>query len=242
MALKTAKLILLPNLLSEEHQVYRDFLPAIVEEKIQELDGLFAESEKGGRHYLKRFPFPEGKTFREVPIRLLNEHTQDKDLKSLFEPVLQGQVWGVVSDAGLPCLADPGAKLVMMARKHKIPVEVCSGPSSVFFALMLSGLSAQRFAFHGYLERDREKRKLQIQRLEKESKDQHMTQVFIEAPYRCGQMLDDLAQILQPTTVLSVCKDLTTKEEWVETQRVDKWRSMQRPDLHKKLVVFLFSA
>ena len=235
-------LVLLPNLLDEEEHQYQKYLPRLVEEKIQTLNGLFAESEKGGRRYLKRFPFPEGRCFRDVPILLLNEHTKDKELRGLFDPVLKGEIWGVVSDAGLPCLADPGAKLVHLARDLDVHVEVCSGPSSIFFALMLSGLSAQRFSFHGYLEREPDLVRKQIAILEKQSHLQKMTQVFIEAPYRCNPLFQALIETLDEKTELSVCMNLTAQDEWVMTKKVREWRRREKPDLHKKRVVFLFSS
>src|SRR5437868_326772 len=102
-------LLLLPNLLGEESSL---FLPSIVEQVVQNIDGLIAESEKGGRYFLRRFSFPEPKIFRDIPIRLLNEHTTEKEVKLLTEPLLKGERWGLISDCGLPCLADPGAKLV----------------------------------------------------------------------------------------------------------------------------------
>ena len=141
---KKPLLLLLPNVLSEEESTFCH-LALDLGKKIGSLDGLIAESEKGGRRYLKRFTFPEGRTFRDVPIRLLNEHTESKQLNELLDPILKGETWGIVSDAGLPCIADPGALLVSLARKKGVNIEAISGPSSVFLALMLSGLSAQKF-------------------------------------------------------------------------------------------------
>ena len=131
-------LYLLPNLLSEELD-HRDYLPRSVDEIIPKLDGVFAESPKGARRYLKRFTYPEPKTFREVPIELLNEHTKIEDLEELLIPLKRGESWGIVSDCGLPVLADPGSGLILLAHKHQIPVHAYPGPSSIVQALMLSG-------------------------------------------------------------------------------------------------------
>lgn len=124
---KTPHLILLPNLLDEEEKHFENYLPKSVEYWVRQLDGIIAESEKGGRYFLRRFSYPEGRTFRDIPIKLLNEHTPDAELSALLEPVLQGQIWGLVSDAGLPCVADPGAKLVYLARKKQVALKPAWG-------------------------------------------------------------------------------------------------------------------
>jgi 16S rRNA (cytidine1402-2'-O)-methyltransferase len=238
---KKPKLILLPNLLHEEEADFREFLPIVVEEKIALLDGLIAESEKEARRYLKRFSFPEGKTFREVPLLVLNEHTQSKELPDLLEPILRGQTWGLISDAGLPCLADPGANLVALARQKGVLIEAVSGPSSLFLALMLSGLSAQRFCFRGYLERESDKLSKEIKILEKQSSEQKMTMVCIEAPYRVRQLFDALVKELEPSTKLCIALDLTSTQEEVHTCSVSEWRKKTAPSLHKRQAIFLFA-
>lgn len=237
---KTPYLLLLPNFLSEEALL--ETLPAILNEKISSLEGIIAENEKEARRYLKHFSFKEGKTFRDIPIRLLNEHTTKEELKELLVPVLEGQTWGVVSDAGLPCIADPGAQLVALAKQKEVKIEAISGPSSVFLALMLSGLSAQRFFFQGYLERDPVKLRAEIQMLEKESKLRKSTQVCIEAPYRSISLFTALLETLDENTKLSVSCDLTSKAEFSETFSIRQWRKKITPDLQKKPTIFLFSA
>src|SRR5437016_1032663 len=136
-------LYLLPNLLDEE-QPHERFLPAPLAEVVASLDGVFCESEKPARRFLGRFKRAS------LTLKLLNEHTKDTELAELIEPVEKGGRWGVLSDAGLPCIADPGAQLVSLARKKGIHVEALVGPSSIIMALMLSGLYCQRFSFHGY--------------------------------------------------------------------------------------------
>lgn len=233
-------LLLLPNFLSEEAAL--ETLPAILNEKISCIEGIIAENEKEARRYLKHFSFKEGKTFRDIPIRLLNEHTTKEQLKELLTPILEGQTWGVVSDAGLPCIADPGAQLVALAKQKDVKIEAISGPSSVFLALMLSGLSAQRFYFQGYLERDPVKLRAEIQMLEKESKLRKCTQVCIEAPYRSTSLFTTLVETLEESTKLSISCDLTAKNELSETFSIRQWRKKTAPDLQKKPTVFLFSA
>ena len=172
-------LLLLPNVLGEQrhHQL---FLPSSVDKAVASLDGLIAESDKAGRRYLSRFDTK--KPVQETPIALFNEHTPDDHIGFLLEPIQKGERWGIVSDAGLPCIADPGAKLVQRARQMGIQVHAFVGPSSILLALMLSGLSGQKFAFQGYLDKDPQKRNRQIANLEKRSKEEGSTQIFMEAP------------------------------------------------------------
>ncbi|MBM3197782.1 MAG: SAM-dependent methyltransferase [Chlamydiae bacterium] len=223
------KLFLLPNLLTEEDECPLRSMPSRVGEIVPSLDGLIAESEKGARRYLKKFPFPEGRRFQEVPIYLLNEHTKQEEITSLLEPLLQGKTLGLISDAGLPCLADPGAPLVFLARQKDIEVEAIPGPSSLILALMLSGLSAQKFSFLGYLDKDVEKRRFAIKQLEKESKQKGMTQVFIEAPYRSAALLTTLLETLEESTQLSVSTRLTYPDEMTITLPIRLWKKMTSP-------------
>jgi len=222
-------LILLPNLLEETLSPER-FLPATLGATIKLIQGLIAESEKAGRRYLRKFLSHD--EMAALPIRLLNEHT--KDLTQLLEP-LHDQTWGLISDAGLPCLADPGADLVWQARQQGIAIETHAGPSSIIFALQLSGFPAQRFAFHGYLSRDNP----DIKGLEKRSKAENATQVFIEAPYRSAKLLEALLTTLAPTTRLCAAASLTTPHERVISQTVAKWPKVE---LGKEPVVFLIFA
>lgn len=233
-----ATLILLPNLLFDEEENWRFHLPISVEEKVLSLKGLIAEDEKAGRRYLKRFSFPEGKSFRDISIRVLNEHTKKEELLDLLDPLLKGETWGLISDAGLPCLADPGSNLVYLARKKGILIEAMTGPSSLVLALMLSGLSAQKFTFHGYLEKESSRLSLAVKQLEKQP---GMTHLFIEVPYRSQNVFQTLLEALSETTQLCVCVNLTAPDQRVWTFSIKEWRKRELPDLHKKPVVFVFA-
>lgn len=232
-------LLLLPNLLGDmpHHGV---FLPASVDRAVQSIDGLIAESESGGRRYLSRFTL-ERKP-QDIPIALYNVHSQQNDLDFLLEPILQGQRWGLVSDCGLPCIADPGHKLVFRAKQVGITVQAFVGPSAPILALMLSGLPAQSFAFHGYLHKDPQQRTAQIRHLEKISKTDHATQVFMEAPHRNKYTLEALIAALSPDTLLCVAWDLTLPTQGVITQTAATWKRMPLPNLDKKPALFLISA
>jgi len=230
------KLLVLPNLLNKEahHEL---FLSSSVDKAVSTMQGLIAESEKEARAYLKRFTFPDGRTFRDIPIELFNEHTQEVD--ELLDPLKKGECWGLISDAGLPILADPGHQLVRRAYHLGIRVHAFIGPSSLVQALLLSGLPAQRFAFHGYLPRSP---KDWLKSIEARSEEEHATQVFIEAPYRNEKLLATLLETLHPKTLLCIAWDLTLPTQGVETHPVSAWKRRTLPSLHKKPAVFLLNA
>lgn len=228
-------LYLLPNLL-DETLPWEPFLPASVAGAVSSLDGLIAESEKEGRRYLRRFVDHE--RMAKTPIRLLNEHTAE--LEMLLEPMLRGETWGLVSDAGLPCIADPGAPLVLLAREKKVRVVALAGPSSILMALQLSGLSGQRFAFHGYLPREAPELNRKLQQLEARSRQEGSAQIWIEAPYRSAKMAQAAVEALQPSTLFCIAEDLTLESQSVRTQPVAKWK--KETFSGKNRTVFLIQA
>lgn len=232
-------LLLLPNVLGDvrHHEL---FLPASVDKAVPTLDGLIAESESGGRRFLSRFK--HAKKPHEVPIALLNEHTQDlENLEFILEPLKKGERWGLISDAGLPCIADPGAKLVSLARQRGITIQAFNGPSSIFLSLMLSGFSGQRFSFHGYLDKDSTKCKADIKRLEKRAKEELATQIFIETPYRNMALLEQLLSTLSEDTLLACAWDLTLPTQGILSQKVGLFKKSPLPNLEKRNAIFLIS-
>ncbi len=233
-----AALLLLPNLLGEIRHA-EIFLPASVFKAVQTLDGLIAESESQGRRFLGRFETK--KPPMEIPIALFNEHSLEGDVDFLLEPIAAGERWGYVSDAGLPCIADPGAQLVRRAHQRGIAVQAFVGPSSIFLALMLSGLSGQKFFFQGYLNKEPGKRKEELKRLVAQSEKEGATQIAIEAPYRNHYLLSQLIETLPPTAVLSVAWDLTLPSQGVVTQTIAQWKKSSLPNLDKKGAIFLFN-
>ena len=224
-----AKLYLLPNLLDEALPV-EPFLPVSVGQAISAIQGLIVESEKMGRRYLRRFLSHDA--MAQMPLRVLNEHT--RDLGELIQPIERGETWGLISDAGLPCIADPGADLVWLAHEKQIPVEALVGPSSLLMALQLSGFSGQQFAFHGYLPRELSELERKIDELQQKGG----TQIWIEAPYRSAKLLEVLKQGLRAEKRLCVAVALTTAKQRVVSQTVSKWRSIGFP-LEKEPAVFL---
>lgn len=231
-------LMLLPNLIGD-HRHAEIFLPPSVAKAVKTLDGLIAESETEGRRYLKRFETK--KDAMEIPIALFNEHTPDADLDFLLEPIVGGERWGLVSDAGLPCIADPGSKLVLRARQKGIAIQAFVGPSSILMGLMLSGLPGQKFFFHGYLDRDPEKRKVQIKQLGEQSRSERATQIFMEAPYRNRHALEAIVLGLPESAMLCVAWDLTLPTQGVVTQSVQQWKKSTLPNIDKKPAIFLFN-
>jgi len=236
---KKRALLLLPNLLGE-HRHHELFLPVSVDRAMETIDGLIAESEKEAKRYLSRFQTK--KSVQEMPVALLNEHTPDEEIDFLLEPMVQGERWGLISDAGVPCVADPGSKLVARARQLGISIRAFIGPSSLLLALMLSGLPAQRFYFRGYLGRDSDKRKREIRILEQQAIKDEATQLFIEAPYRNQHMLEALLEELNEQTMLCVAWDLTLPTQGVVVQPVKVWKRSPLPNIHKKPAVFLVAA
>ena len=234
----TGKLLLLPNLL-EESLPPEAYLPATLGSKIKTIQGLIAESEKSARRYLRKFLTHD--EMAAMPLRLLNEHTKEAELEELLEPITRGECWGLISDAGLPCIADPGAELIWKARSHRIQIETHAGPSSIVFALQLSGFPSQRFTFHGYLPREIPDLESAIRNLEKHSKSMAAAHVFIEAPYRSAKILESLLATLSPSTRLCVAASLTMPEERVVSQTVAKWKA-NRIQLNKEPVVFVVYA
>ena len=232
-------LLILPNVLGDVKH-HEPFLPASVDKAVATLDGLIAESAGGGRRFLSRFETK--KPAHDIPLALFNEHTPDEEIDFLLEPIRQGQRWGLISDGGLPCIADPGAKLVNRARQSGIIVQAFSGPSSLFLALMLSGLPGQRFQFHGYLNKEPKQRSFEIRALENNSRNENSTQIFIEAPYRNAHLLESLLEILNPTTQLCVAWDLTLPTQGVVSQSVELWKKSPLPNLDKKTAIFLLSS
>lgn len=234
-------LYLLPNLLgeTEDHSFY---LPGAVGVYVAALTDLIAESEKGARQFLRRFAFIPPKTFRDITLHVLNEHTIPHDRRELAAQVGRGGVWGLISDAGMPCLADPGADIVQMVRRKGVPVKAVAGPSSLILALVLSGLGGQSFSFHGYLPREESPLTAEIKRIEKLSQKEGSTHLFIETPYRNERLFAALISSLHDETFMSIAFSLTEPEELVETRKVGEWKKREKPPLSKKPCVFLFKS
>lgn len=224
----SGKLFLLPNLLDESLPTD---LPPSVGDAVTKIQGLIAESEKSARRYLRRFISHDQMV--QMPLRLLNEHTQKNELEDLLAPILRGETWGLISDAGLPCIADPGSDLVYLAHQKEIVIETFVGPCSMIMALQLSGFSGQNFTFHGYLPRD-----TALEGKLRELEKLPGTQIWIEAPYRTSKMLEQLKTTLQPSTLVCIASSLTLPEMRVQTKPISEWKNFS---IGKEPAIFLIS-
>lgn len=223
-------------------------LPMQVQAITSKLDYFVAENAKTARAFLKLVALDHAlaKPLQEIEIAELNVNTPAQALARLIEPLLAGRDCGLVSEAGVPAVADPGADLVRLAHQHGIPVRPLVGPSSLLLAVMASGLNGQSFAFNGYLPTDAALRTKRIRELESRSRSERQTQLFIETPYRNGAMLEALAASCQPGTLICVATNLTLASESVRTLTAAKWKAQlasgKAPDFHKQPTVFLLLA
>jgi 16S rRNA (cytidine1402-2'-O)-methyltransferase len=219
-----------------------------VQDIASKLDYFVAENAKTARAFLKlvAIDHPLTRPLQEIHIAELNVNTPPQALAALLAPLLEGRDAGLVSEAGVPAVADPGADLVRLAHQHGVPVRPLVGPSSLLLAVMASGLNGQSFAFNGYLPTDAGQRTKRIQQLEQRSRSEKQTQLLIETPYRNGAMLEALVATCQPGTLVCVATDLSLATETVRTQTAAKWKAQlaagKAPDFHKKPTVFLFLA
>jgi len=215
-------------------------LPAPVLERTQALAHFVAEHAKSARAFLKAADHPL--PLQQIAISELNEHTRSDELVALLDPLRAGHDLGLVSEAGCPAVADPGANLVALAQREGFRVVPLVGPSSILLGLMASGLSGQNFAFHGYLPAKEDERKKRLQTLEAESRKLSRTQIFIETPYRNRQMLETLLAACAPQTRLCIATDLTLADETVATRTIAEWKRQAPPDFDRKPTVFLLLA
>ena len=217
-----------------------EVLPQAVSDCAKRLTHFVAENAKSARAFLKSLPCAT--PLQQIEIAELSEHTPASALPGLLAPLMAGIDVGLISEAGCPAVADPGANLVGLAHDHGIGVFPLVGPSSILLALMGSGLSGQNFAFHGYLPAKDEPRKQKIRELEKDSRQQKRTQIFIETPYRNRQMLDTLISVCAPETKICVATDLTLAGECIATRTPGQWRRQEAPDIDRRPTVFLLQA
>ena len=228
-------LYLIPVTLGDDN--IAQVLPANVVTIAQQLDTFVVESEKSARHFLSTIKTT--KPVRELTLNLLNEHTDDKTIPDLLKPLLAGKDVGLMSDAGCPAIADPGAKLVALAHQKGIRVVPLVGPSSILLSLMASGLNGQQFAFLGYLPVDKAQRIQKLKEIEKRAQTHKETQIFIETPYRNMHMLEALLSTCHANTRLCIASQVSMADEMIVTKTINQWKQNALPDLHKKPTVFL---
>ncbi len=239
-------LYLIPNSLGGEQ--LDAVIPAPVRELTASLDCYIAENAKTARAFLKRVAqtHPLKTVLQEIRISELNVNTPATEVAALLAPLQEGKDVGLLSEAGLPAVADPGADLVRLAHQKGITVKPLVGPSSLMLALTASGLNGQSFAFHGYLPTDAADRASRIKQLEQRSRQEKQTQILIETPYRNEAMLEALAANCSGNTLVCVATDLTLETESVATKTASAWKQAiaggKMPPFRKKPTVFLFLA
>ena len=228
------KLYLVPNHLGEFN---KDILTDSIRNTIERIDYYIFENEKPGRAYIKNI-LPR-KNQSELKIYLLNKKTNRDEINSFLDPCKVGFDMGLISDAGCPGIADPGSEIIYNAHKIGIKVIPLIGPSSIFLALMSSGMNGQNFKFNGYLPIEKKERKKAIITLEKKSL--FTTQIFMETPYRNNKLFNELLNVLKPETKLCIACDISLKSEFIKTMEIKKWRT-KKIEFNKRPSIFLIQS
>jgi len=226
---------MIPVMMGEESNP-KDVLPESVTRTIEMIDYYIVENEKTARRFIKKI-YPEKKQ-PELKISLLNKHTDISEYSEMLKPCLEGINVGLMSEAGCPGIADPGAVIAKLAHEKGIQVVPMVGPSSILMGMMASGFNGQSFAFNGYLPIDKSEKKNALKNFERASLDKNQSQIFIETPYRNNKLLEDLLQILQTDTYLCIAADITLKTEYIKTMRVSQWKKT-KVDLHNRPCIFI---
>lgn len=227
-------LFLIPTAISNDNPT--EALPIDFVEIVNELDAFIVENIKTTRRFLRSVGYT--KDFDQIPYHLLNKHSDSYEMAEALKSLQNGKKVGLLSEAGMPCVADPGAAIVRQAHASDIKVKPVSGPSSIIMALSASGFNGQNFAFNGYLPIEAGKRKDKIKKLEQRIYQEEQTQLFIEAPYRNNALLDALIHVCHPETWLCVASEVTSADEFIQSKPMKAWKK-SKPNLHKKNTVFL---
>lgn len=231
------KLIMIPNLLCDG--IVSDVIPDGVLEAVKKIRHFIVEDVRTARRYLKKID--KSVDIDSLTFYLLNKHTEKTEIRSYLKPAIEGHDVGVISEAGVPGVADPGAEIVAIGHELDIKVVPLTGPSSIIMALMASGLNGQNFLFHGYLPFKSNDRAQAVRKLEEQSRRQKQTQVFIETPFRNEQMLKDILRTCNPTVRLCIACNITAENEFIKTKTIAQWQK-NIPDIQKKPAVFLLLA
>ncbi|WP_372766087.1 SAM-dependent methyltransferase [Lutibacter sp.] len=227
-------LYLIPTTLGDNDPM--EVLPFLVKEVIEKLDCFIVENEKTARKFIKRIT--PGKSQPSLTIFSLGKYADPLGVSTYLDICAKGVSVGLLSEAGVPAIADPGAEIVKLAHQKNIRVIPLVGPSSIILAMMASGFNGQNFAFNGYLPIEASQRKETIKGLEKLSKEKNQSQIFIETPYRNEKLFNDLKSSLNPATKLCVACDITLSSEYIKTLEIKDWRN-EHPDLQKRPTIFI---
>lgn len=231
------KLYMIPTTLGENEPL--EVLPISIKRIIEEIDHYIVENEKTARRFIKKIS--PRKSQSNLNIALLNKFTDPEIMPSFLDPCFEGEDVGVLSEAGCPGIADPGAEIVRIAHQKGIAVVPLVGPSSIILALMASGLNGQNFAFNGYLPIENAERKKAIKRFEKISRENNQSQLFIETPYRNNSLFEEFVKTLSKDTWLCIATDLTLPTEFIATKLTGNWIA-ESLELHKRPTIFIIQA
>lgn len=232
----SGKVYLIPSLMGEVEPL--EVLPLAVKKVIDMTNHYVVENEKSARAFIKKVH--PSKSQEKLNIRTLNKYTDPMEIPSFLDPCLGGRHVGVISEAGVPGVADPGSDIVKLAHSKDIRVVPLVGPSSILMAMMASGLNGQNFAFNGYLPIDKGQRSRKLKSLEKLSQKSGQSQIFMETPYRNSKMLEDIIGTCDPNTLLCIARDISLEEEMIKTNTV-KWWKANKPDLEKRPAIFIIA-
>lgn len=235
--IKIGKLYLIPTTLGDNEPL--EVLPISIKRAIENIDYYIVENEKTARRSIKKIS--SGKSQPKLKIEIINKYTEAQEIPSFLDPCLAGHDIGILSEAGCPGIADPGAEVVRIAHQKGIQVIPLVGPSSIFLALMASGMNGQNFAFNGYLPIDSSDRKKSLKQMEKISKEQQQSQIFIETPYRNDKLLAEMLKTLSGQTRLCIACDITLSNEFILTKSITDWKKSP-VDLHKRPTIFIVQA
>lgn len=228
-------LYLIPTTLGDNNPL--DVLPQKVKQIIENCNHFIVENEKTARRFIKKIT-PE-KIQADLVLYPLNKRVSTIEIQNYLDVCETGISVGLLSEAGVPAIADPGAAIVALAHKKNIKVVPLVGPSSILLAMMSSGFNGQNFTFNGYLPIDSKERKNALKLLERLSKDKNQSQIFIETPYRNDKMLADLLQVLHLETKLCIATDITLETEYIRTLSIKEWKNTAKPSLHKRPTIFI---
>jgi 16S rRNA (cytidine1402-2'-O)-methyltransferase len=231
------KLYLIPTTLGDSAPL--EVLPISIKRTIEETVHYIVENEKSARRFIKKIT--PRKSQPSLVLETLNKYTEPTSLYDFLQPCFEGHNVGIISEAGCPGIADPGAAVVKMAHQKGIQVVPLVGPSSILMALMASGFNGQNFAFNGYLPIDGAERKKTLKEMEKKSKLQNQSQLFIETPYRNDKLFAEMLKSLSPQTEVCVAVDITLSTEFISTKTVANWK-IAPLNLHKRPAIFIIQA
>lgn len=228
------KLYLIPITLGECNLA--DVLPISIDRTVDQLNHFIVENEKTARRFIKSIC--PSKPQSSLELSALNKHTEVAEHTKMIQPCMEGINVGLMSEAGCPGVADPGAVIVKLAHEKGIQVVPLVGPSSILLAMMASGMNGQSFAFNGYLPIDKNDKKVAIKNFERISFEKNQSQLFIETPYRNNKFIEDLLQTLQPNTHLCIAADITLETEYIKTMQVAAWRK-EKIDLQNRPAIYV---